>query len=85
MVKNKKGGSGHKKMARKNVAPKGGYNRKLRMLKKKEKYMPELQLLVEADMLLLCVRTKRYAHLLLEENFAGEISEIIPLNPMVLS
>ena len=31
MVKNKKGGSGHKKMARKNVAPKGGYsNRKLR-------------------------------------------------------
>ena len=30
MVKNKKGGSGHKKMARKNVAPKGGYNKKLR-------------------------------------------------------
>lgn len=31
MVKNKKGGSGHKKMARKNVAPKGGYtSRKLR-------------------------------------------------------
>jgi len=31
MVKNKKGGSGHKKMARKNVAPKGGYHgRKLR-------------------------------------------------------
>ena len=31
MVKNRKGGSGHKKMARKNVAPKGGYhNRKLR-------------------------------------------------------
>lgn len=31
MVKNKKGGSGHKKMARKNVAPKGGYhNRKIR-------------------------------------------------------
>ena len=31
MVKNKKGGSGHKKMARKNIAPKGGYhNRKLR-------------------------------------------------------
>ena len=31
MVKNKKGGSGHKKMARINVAPKGGYhNRKLR-------------------------------------------------------
>ena len=33
MVKNKKGGSGHKKMARKNVAPKGGYNRKLRLPK----------------------------------------------------
>lgn len=34
MVKNKKGGSSHKKMARKNVAPKGGYvNRKLRMPK----------------------------------------------------
>ena len=33
MVKNKKGGSGHKKMARKNVAPKGGYNRKLRLVK----------------------------------------------------
>ena len=30
MVKNKKGGSSHKKMARKNVAPKGGYNKKLR-------------------------------------------------------
>jgi len=31
MVKNKKGGSSHKKMARKNVAPKGGYhNRKIR-------------------------------------------------------
>ena len=31
MVRNKKGGSGHKKMARKNVAPKGGYkSRKLR-------------------------------------------------------
>ena len=30
MVKNKKGGSGHKKIARKNVAPKGGYNKKLR-------------------------------------------------------
>ena len=31
MVKNKKGGSSHKKMARKNVAPKGGYkSRKLR-------------------------------------------------------
>ena len=30
MVKNKKGGAGHKKMARKNVAPKGGYNKKLR-------------------------------------------------------
>lgn len=31
MVKNKKGGSGHKKMARKNVAPKGGYkSRRLR-------------------------------------------------------
>ena len=29
MVKNKKGGSSHKKMARKNVAPKGGYNKKL--------------------------------------------------------
>ena len=34
MVRNKKGGSGHKKMARKNVAPKGGYtNRKLRLPK----------------------------------------------------
>ena len=34
MVKNKKGGSSHKKMARKNVAPKGGYaNRKLRLPK----------------------------------------------------
>jgi len=34
MVKNKKGGSSHKKMARKNVAPKGGYSsRKLRMPK----------------------------------------------------
>ena len=34
MVKNKKGGSGHKKMARKNVAPKGGYtSRKLRIPK----------------------------------------------------
>ena len=33
MVKNKKGGSGHKKMARKNIAPKGGYNRKLRLPK----------------------------------------------------
>tara|TARA_B100000900_G_C20393019_1_gene639439 strand:- start:255 stop:803 length:549 start_codon:yes stop_codon:yes gene_type:complete len=34
MVKNKKGGSSHKKMARKNVAPKGGYaNRKVRMPK----------------------------------------------------
>lgn len=31
MVKNKKGGSSHKKLARKNVAPKGGYqSRKLR-------------------------------------------------------
>ena len=31
MVKNKKGGSGHKKMARKMLPPKGGYhNRKLR-------------------------------------------------------
>lgn len=30
MVKNKKGGSSHKKMARKNVAPKGAYNKKLR-------------------------------------------------------
>lgn len=31
MVRNKKGGSSHKKMARKNVAPKGGYrSRKLR-------------------------------------------------------
>jgi translation initiation factor IF-1 len=31
MVKNKKGGSGHKKLARKNVAPKNGYqSRKLR-------------------------------------------------------
>lgn len=34
MVKNKKGGSGHKKMASKNVAPKGGYaNRKVRLPK----------------------------------------------------
>ena len=34
MVKNKKGGSSHKKMARKNVAPKGGYmSRKLRLPK----------------------------------------------------
>ena len=33
MVKNKKGGSSHKRMARKNVAPKGGYNRKLRLPK----------------------------------------------------
>ena len=34
MVRNKKGGSGHKKMARKNVAPKGGYtSRKLRLPK----------------------------------------------------
>ena len=34
MVKNKKGGSSHKKMARKNVAPKGGYaNRRLRLPK----------------------------------------------------
>jgi len=34
MVKNKKGGSSHKKMARKNVAPKGGYmTRKLRLPK----------------------------------------------------
>ena len=32
MVKNKKGGSSHKKMARKNVAPVGGYkSRKLRV------------------------------------------------------
>ena len=32
MVKNKKGGSSHKKMARKNVAPNGGYrSRKLRV------------------------------------------------------
>jgi len=34
MVKNKKGGSGHKKMARKNVAPKGGYaSRRVRLPK----------------------------------------------------
>ena len=33
MVKNKKGGSSHKRMARKNVAPKGGYTRKLRLPK----------------------------------------------------
>ena len=33
MVKNKKGGSSHKRMARKNVAPKGGYNRKVRLPK----------------------------------------------------
>jgi len=32
-VKNKKGGSSHKRMARKNVAPKGGYTRKLRLPK----------------------------------------------------
>ena len=33
MVRNKKGGSSHKKMARKNVAPKGGYkSRKLRKI-----------------------------------------------------
>ena len=34
MVKNKKGGSGHKRMARKNVSGGGGYQNKLR--KKKE-------------------------------------------------
>ena len=33
MVKNKKGGSSHKRMARKNVAPRGGYSRKLRLPK----------------------------------------------------
>ena len=86
MVKNKKGGSGHKKMARKNVAPKGGYNKKLRKaLEEGEMYARVTAMLGGGHARIICADGKERT-LVIRGKFRGrnKRDNTIKLNTFVL-
>lgn len=86
MVKNKKGGSGHKKMARKNVAPKGGYNKKIRKaLEEGEMYARVTAMLGGGHARIICADGKERT-LVIRGKFRGrnKRDNTIKLNTFVL-
>lgn len=87
MVKNKKGGSGHKKMARKNVAPKGGYNRKLRLVKEEGEMYARITAISGGGHAVIMCADKKIRTLVIRGKFRGrnKRDNTIKLNGIVIA
>ena len=87
MVKNKKGGSGHKKMARKNVAPKGGYNRKLRLVKEEGEIYARITAISGGGHAVIMCADKKLRTLVIRGKFRGrnKRDNTIKLNSIVIA
>ena len=87
MVKNKKGGSSHKRMARKNVAPKGGYNRKLRLPKEEGEIIARVTSMSGGGHAVIMCTDGKERTLVIRGKFRGrnKRDNTIGLNSMVLA
>ena len=87
MVKNKKGGSSHKKMARKNVAPKGGYNRKLRLVKEEGEMYARITAISGGGHAVIMCADKKLRTLVIRGKFRGrnKRDNTIKLNGIVIA
>lgn len=87
MVKNKKGGSSHKKMARKNVAPKGGYNRKLRLVKEEGEIYARITAISGGGHAVIMCTDKKQRTLVIRGKFRGrnKRDNTIKLNGIVIA
>jgi len=87
MVKNKKGGSSHKRMARKNVAPKGGYNRKVRLPKEEGEIIARVTAMSGGGHAVIMCTDGKERTLVIRGKFRGrnKRDNTIGLNSMVLA
>lgn len=87
MVKNKKGGSGHKKMARKNVAPKNAYRRKLRVVEEEGEIYARITGISGGGHAVIMCSDKKVRTLVIRGKFRGrnKRDNTIQLNSIVIA